>query len=50
MMIRTIEQFDYCMNICPHQNRYDGWCNYYYKDLAEIDISQCEVIKKKKIK
>ena len=48
-MNETIGQFDYCMNICIHHTRYDGWCNYYYKDLSEINISQCDIINKEKI-
>lgn len=42
MTKETIEQFDYCMNQCIHHNRYDGWCNYYYKDICEIDLTKCE--------
>lgn len=41
-MINDIRQFDYCMNTCPYQDRYNNWCNYHYKDLCEIDYITCE--------
>ena len=40
--IRDTEKFAYCRNICPHLDRYNGWCNYHYKDDSEIDYNTCE--------
>ena len=42
--MNEIDKFAYCSFTCPHQDRYNGWCNYYYKDLGEIDEQQCEHI------
>lgn len=42
--MNEIDKFAYCSFTCPHQDRYNGWCNYYYKDLGEIDEQKCEHI------
>ena len=43
MSFEDIREFDFCQNICIHHNRYDGWCNYYYVDICEIE--ECEYCK-----
>ena len=44
MVWSETDKFAYCSFTCPHQDRYNGWCNYYYKDLGEIDEQKCEHI------
>jgi len=44
MSFNNIDEFVYCMDTCHCNNRYEGWCSYYRKDLGEID--DCEYCKK----
>ena len=44
-MIRSVDELDFCFNVCKYRNYYDGWCYYYDKDADEIE--ECGYYKKK---
>ena len=35
-------KFNYCYNLCPYKDRYNGWCYYHNKDDSKINYNTCD--------